>query len=90
MNLMITTIQYKYKYKQWYNQIMDDVDDKISTFYFYLFRFATRARPPQQRELNTAGPYNLTHPVHFPCERKPEYPEKTHDFRQRVDYTLFT
>jgi hypothetical protein len=25
----------------------------------------------------------LTHPVNFPCGRKPEYPEKTHDFRQR-------
>ena len=29
-------------------------------------------------------------PVNFPCWRKPEYPEKTHDFRQSVDYTLFT
>ena len=27
----------------------------------------------------------LTHPVNFPCERKPEHPEKTHDFRQSVD-----
>jgi hypothetical protein len=27
------------------------------------------------------GPFCLTHPVNFPCERKPECPEKTHDFR---------
>jgi hypothetical protein len=26
-----------------------------------------------------------THPVNIPCWRKPEYPEKTHDFRQSVD-----
>ena len=27
----------------------------------------------------------LTHPVNFPCGRKPGHPEKTHDFRQSVD-----
>ena len=27
----------------------------------------------------------LTHPVNFPCVRKPENPEKTHDFRQSVE-----
>ena len=27
----------------------------------------------------------LTHPVNFPCGRKPERPEKTHDFRESVD-----
>jgi hypothetical protein len=33
----------------------------------------------------------LTHPVNFSCGRKQEYPEKTHDFRQSVDFfTLFT
>ena len=26
----------------------------------------------------------LSHPVNFPCQRKPEYPEKSHDFRQSV------
>ena len=26
-----------------------------------------------------------THPVNIPCGRKPEYPEKSHDFRQSVD-----
>jgi hypothetical protein len=25
-------------------------------------------------------------PVNFPCGRKPEHPEKTHDFRQSVDW----
>ena len=28
---------------------------------------------------------DLTDPVNFPCGRKPERPEKTHDFRQSVD-----
>jgi hypothetical protein len=33
----------------------------------------------------------LTHSVNFPCKRKPEHPEKTHDFRQSVDgLDLFT
>ena len=27
----------------------------------------------------------LTHPVNFPCGRKPGHPEKPHDFRQSVD-----
>ena len=36
------------------------------------------------------GPYYLSHPVNIPSGRKPEYPKKTHDFRQGVDYTLFT
>jgi hypothetical protein len=27
----------------------------------------------------------VDHPVYFPCWRKPEPPEKTHDFRQSVD-----
>ena len=58
-------------------------------FYFILFSFVTRAGSPQQRELITVGRYYLTHSVNFPCGRKPEYPEKTHDFRQSVDYTFF-
>jgi hypothetical protein len=28
----------------------------------------------------------LAHPVNFPCGRKPVRPEKTHDFRQSVDW----
>jgi hypothetical protein len=28
----------------------------------------------------------LTNPVNFPCGRKPEYLEETHDFRQSVDW----
>ena len=34
----------------------------------------------------TVGPLCLTHPVNFPCGRKPEYPEETHDLRQSVDF----
>jgi hypothetical protein len=37
----------------------------------------------------TVGPFCLTHPVNFPCGRKPEYPEETHDFRQSVDFYSF-
>jgi hypothetical protein len=29
----------------------------------------------------------LIHPVNFACGRKPEHPEKTHDFRQSVDFS---
>ena len=29
--------------------------------------------------------YNPNYPINIPCGKKPEYPEKTHDFRQRVD-----
>ena len=31
----------------------------------------------------------LTHPVNFPCGRKPEYPEKTHDLPQSIDLCSF-
>jgi hypothetical protein len=27
----------------------------------------------------TVGPFCLTHPVNFPCGRKPEYPEETEE-----------
>jgi hypothetical protein len=37
----------------------------------------------------TVGPFCLTRPVDFPCGRKPEYPEGTHDFRQSVDFCSF-
>jgi hypothetical protein len=28
----------------------------------------------------------LIYPVNFPCGRKPQHPEKSHDFRQGVDW----
>jgi hypothetical protein len=28
----------------------------------------------------------IAHPINFPCGTKQEYPEKTHDFRQSVDW----
>ena len=31
---------------------------------------------------------NLTHPVNFPCGRKPEYPEKTHDIQHLLPTRL--
>ena len=63
----------------------DLTDERFREAIFYL-AIATGAGLPQQREPITVGPYYLSHPVNFPCGRKPEYPEKTHDFRQSVDY----
>jgi hypothetical protein len=31
----------------------------------------------------------LTHPANLPCGKKPERPEKTHDFRQSVDSLVY-
>ena len=65
----------------------------ISSFeYVYCLLFIvylalpTRAGSPQQHMPITVGPFCLTHPVNFPCGRKSEYPEETHDFRQSVDF----
>ena len=63
-------------------------EDKVCFFYFYSVSFYLA--PPQGQVTTTAEPIAVTHPVNFPCGRKPEYAEKIHDFRQRVDYTLFT
>jgi hypothetical protein len=66
------------------------------TLFIYLFIYLalpTRAGSPQQHIMPiTVGPFffYLTHPVNFPCGRKPEYPGKTHDFRQSVDFLLFS
>jgi hypothetical protein len=49
----------------------------------------TRAGSPQQHMPITVGPFCLTHPVNFPCGRKPEYPEEIHDFRQSVAFYAF-
>ena len=38
---------------------------------------------------NAGGLFNKIHIVNFPCGRKPEYPEETHDFRQSVDFYSF-
>ena len=54
----------------------------------YLFAFTTMAGSSQHMP-KTVGPYNLTHPAKFPRGRKPEYPEKTHDFLQSVDLYPF-
>ena len=57
--------------------------------YFIYLALPTRAGSPQQHMPSTVGPFCLTHPVNFPCGRKPEYPEETHDFRQSVDFYSF-
>ena len=56
--------------------------------FFYL------AYPQEQGHHNSVSQllsarYYLSHPVNFPCGRKPKYPEKTQDFQQSIDYTLF-
>ena len=56
---------------------------------FIYLALPTRAGSPQQHIPITVGPFCLTHPVNFPCGRKPEYPEETHDFRQSVDFYSF-
>jgi hypothetical protein len=64
---------------------------KYLFIYFILFYLAlpTRAGSPQQNMPITVGPFYLTHTVHFPCGRKPEYPGKTHNFRQSLDFYSF-
>ena len=62
---------------------------RVPCFYFFLFRFVTRTGTPQPHEPITVGPYHLTHPVYFPCGRKPECQEETHDFRQSVEFYSF-
>ena len=61
---------------------------RYPNLFIYLFIYLTsptRAGSPQQLMPITVGPHYLTHPVNFPCGRKPEYPEKTHDLPQSVD-----
>ena len=67
-------------------------ENKVSLFFIFIYlALPTRAGSPQQHMPIIVGPFCLTHPVNFPCGRKPEYPEETHDFRQSVDFfTLFT
>jgi hypothetical protein len=38
----------------------------------------------------TVGPFTSPTLSTPPCRRKLEYPEKTHDFQQSVDFTVFT
>ena len=62
------------------------------SLFIYLFSFATRAGSPQQHmHANYCGPF-LPNP---PCQLSQwkeigEYPEKAHDFRQSVDFLLFS
>jgi hypothetical protein len=67
--------------------------DRVFYLFIYLFIYLalpTRAGSPQQHMPITVGPLTLTHPVNFPCGRKPEYQGKTHDFRRSVDFLLFS
>ena len=57
--------------------------------FFIYFALPTIAGSPQQHMPITVGPFCLTHPVNFPCGRKPEYSEETHHFRQSFDLHSF-
>ena len=57
-------------------------------FILFYLAFTTRAGSPQQRGPITVGTYYLFHPVNFPCGRKTEYPEKTHDSAERRLYSF--
>jgi hypothetical protein len=61
----------------------------MALFYFILLDLPTRAGSPQQHKPITVGPFYLTHPVNFPCGRKPEYPGKTHDFGRALTFYSF-
>ncbi len=55
----------------------------------YYLTSPTKVGSPQQLMPITVDTHYLTHPVNFPCGRKPEYPEKTHDLPQSVDLYSF-
>jgi hypothetical protein len=61
-------------------------------YLFIYLALPTRAGSPQQHmpiTVANSNPFCLTHAVNFPCGRKPEDPEETHDFRQSVDFYSF-
>ena len=66
-----------------------NLSNNILFFYFILLDLPTRAGSPQQHKPITVGPFYLTHPVNFPCGRKPEYPGKTHDFGRALTFYSF-
>ena len=69
--------------------LCDRSEELVQLVLFIYLALPTRAGSPQQHMPITVGPFCLTHPVNFPCGRKPEYPEETHDFRQSVDFYSF-
>ena len=71
--------------------IMQSVHYKHSLIYFILLSFATKVGSQQHHIRITLGPHYLTHPVHFPCGKRPEYLGKNYDFLQSVDvlYSMF-
>ena len=49
-------------------------------FSFLYLISATRAGSPQQQiQPISVGLYYLTHPINFPCRKKPGYPEEIHE-----------
>ena len=69
--------------------ILQSVKAEKQVYLFIYLALPARAGSPQQHMPITVGPFCLTHPVNFPCGRKPEYPEETHDSRQSVDFYSF-
>ena len=59
--------------------------------YFFIYLTSPQGQGHHNVQLMpiTVGPHYLTHPVNFPCGRKPEYTEKTHDLPHSVDLRSF-
>jgi hypothetical protein len=51
--------------------------------FIYLFSFANYGWVTTTAYAKYCDPFYLTHPVNFPCGRKPE---KTHDFHKRTGF----
>ena len=72
---------------------LQEISCKIYLYFIYFLNIylglPTRAGSPQQHMPITVDPFYLTHPVNFPRGRKPEYPGKTHDFRQSTGFYSF-
>jgi hypothetical protein len=50
----------------------------------YIIYLALSILSLQQFDITFLTMFILTHPVNIPCGRKPERPEKTHDFRKSI------
>lgn len=93
--MLTASVEVKFTTLVWEDEIADkesnawkSLEDTVYTkvfIFFNLFSFATRVGSAQQREPIIVGPYCLTHPVNFPCQRKPDYLGETYDFQQSVD-----
>ena len=59
---------------------------RYSIIYFILLNFATKVGTPQHHIRITVGPHYLTHPVRFPCGKRPDYLGKITTFGRTLTY----